>query len=211
MLNSLINWLADALGKAKRPEPGPARPETPDVVQYELQSFPETLARIAESQVGVRESGGNNKGPQVQAYQSTTWLAGTGWKWCAAFVCWCVWQTLQKLGLNPKGWKRPRTAGAYDFEAWGRGEKPHGANNGWTVLKSTPQTPPRRGDIITFTWSHIGIVTGYDAAKKIIYTVEGNAGAQEGSDAPSGDGVVAKKHHVTKCRRLIRYMGEGKA
>jgi hypothetical protein len=31
------------------------------------------------------------------------------------------------------------------------------------------------------------------------------------SDGTTGDGVVAKKQHVTKCRQLIRYMGEGKA
>lgn len=209
-MNPLLNWLADLLGKLKRPEPGQA-PDLGQVMAYEAQSFPETLARIAESQVGVRESGGNNQGPQVQAYQSTTWLAGTGWKWCAAFVCWCLWQTLQKTGLNPTGWKRPRTAGAYDFENWANGTKPHGPNSAWRCQRSTIQDPPRRGDIITFTWSHIGIVTGYDPTMKVIYTVEGNAGAFAQSDGTTGDGVVAKKQHVTKCRKLIRYIGEDKA
>lgn len=205
-LNTVIDFLANNLGKMKRPEAGPTAPTVADVVKYEAQSFPETLARIAESQIGVREKGGNNKGPQVQVYQSATWLAGTGWKWCAAFVCWCVWQAIQKLGITPKGWSRPRTAGAWDFEDWGRGLKPHGPNGAWKVFKSTPETPPRRGDIITFTWSHIGIVTGYDAKTKTIYTAEGNASVQDQSDGPSGDGVVAKKHHVTKCRMLIRYI-----
>jgi hypothetical protein len=208
-MNPLLNWLADLLGRLKSPETGKA-PDIAQVMAYEAQSFPETLARIAESQVGVRESGGNNKGPQVQAYQSTTWLAGTGWAWCAAFVCWCLWQALQKTGITPKGWKRPRTAGAYDFENWANGIKPHGPNTGWRCQNSTLTDPPRRGDIITFTWSHIGIVTGYDATMKVIYTVEGNAGVQDRSDGPSGDGVVAKKYHVTKCRKLIRYIGEGK-
>lgn len=208
-MNAFLNWLADALGRLKRPEVGQPLPIA-QVMAYEAQSLPETLARIAESQVGGREEGGNNKGRQVQAYQSTTWLAGTGWPWCAAFVCWCLWQAMQKTGLNPKGWKRPRTAGAYDFENWANGTKPHGKNAGWRCQNSTHDDPPRRGDILTFTWSHIGIVTGYDAAMKVVYTAEGNAGVQDRSDGPAGDGVVAKKHHITKVRKLIRYMGEAK-
>lgn len=200
-----LTWLVGILGRLQKPSAKSA-PPMGEVLTHETQPFVETLARIAESQIGVREVGGNNKGPQVQAYQAATWLAGTGWKWCAAFVCWCIYQALQIHG-EPKGWKRPRTAGAYDLENWGNGLHPHGSNKGWKVFKFTPETPPRRGDIITFTWSHVGIVTGYDAAAKLIYTIEGNAGTAMASDSHAGDGVVAKKHHVTKCRRLIRFIG----
>lgn len=204
--NSILNWLADSLGRAKVPVAGPVAPPVATALVHETQSLPETLARIAESQVGVREDPRkNNTGVQVQAYQSATWLAGTAWPWCAAFVCWCVWQTLQQLGLKPADWVRPRTTGAWDLENWGRGVSPHKRNGAWQVFRSTPQTPPRRGDIITFTWSHCGIVTGYDPKTKCIYTVEGNASAKEQPDAPTGDGVCAKKQHVTKCRMLIRY------
>lgn len=200
ILSLLFSWL----GRAQKPAKASA-PAFAEVMVKDTQTFPETLARIAESQVGVREVGGNNRGPQVQAYQQATWLAGTGWAWCAAFVCWVVYEAIQIHG-QPLGWKRPRTAGAYDLENWACSLPPHPANKGWKCFRSTPETPPKRGDILTFTWSHCGIVTGYDATKKTIYTVEGNAGSADVSDS-TNDGVVAKKHHVTKCRRLIRYHG----
>ena len=201
-MNTLITWLTTLLGKLQQPQLAQA-PALAQVMQHETQSFAETLARTAESQVGVVEVGGNNRGPQVQAYQSATWLTGTGWAWCAAFVCWCVLVSIRAQGMTLNGWQRPRTAGAYDLENWANGAKPHGFNKAWHCFTSTPATPPQRGDIITFTWSHCGIVTGYDAKTLTIYTVEGNAGAHQRSDSTQ-DGVVAKKHHVTKCRRLIR-------
>lgn len=204
-MNTFLSFLATLAGRLQRPQLGSPQPLAA-VMAYEVQSFPETLAKIAESQVGVVEVGGNNRGPQIQAYQSATWLAGTGWKWCAAFVCWVVWQALQKTGITPDEWKRPRTAGAWDLEEWAWGNKPHARNLKWTCFKSTPTTPPRRGDICTFTWAHVGIVTGYDPKTKLVYTVEGNAGASDTSDS-SADGVKAKKQHVTKIRRLIRYHG----
>jgi hypothetical protein len=52
----------------------------------------EKALEAAESQIGTTESPmGSNRGARVQEYQSSTTLAGTGWPWCAAFVCW-VWQ-----------------------------------------------------------------------------------------------------------------------
>lgn len=51
------------------------------------------------------------------------------------------------------------------------------------VSTSRNEFTPQRGDIIIFrwsdeepqyNWSHVGIVTGYDAQSKMIYTVEGN-------------------------------------
>ena len=110
-MNALISYLSTLLGSWQRATPGPHAPSVSAALRTETQSFAETLARIAETQVGVQEHGGNNRGPQVQAYQSATNLAGTGWPWCAAFVCWVVWQAIQKSGLSAS-WPRPRTPGA---------------------------------------------------------------------------------------------------
>lgn len=178
------------------------------VVTHETQSFGETLAKIAESQVGHHEQGGNNLGPDVVEYQKATWLTPGAWPWCAAFVCWCVWHAVQTLGMSPV-WKRPRTAGAYDLEQWAVG-KYGDMLNAFKVFASNPlksDTWPRRGDIVTFTWSHVGIVIGYDPTTKRLQTVEGNAGMSLTSDSASGDGVVRKEQHITKVRRLIRYVG----
>lgn len=182
--------------------------DVPQVIAHETQSFPETLAKIAESQVGHHELGGNNLGPDVVEYQKATWLTPGAWPWCAAFVCWCVWRTILTLGMSPV-WKRPRTAGAYDLEEWAVGK--YGAMfNTFKVFASHPTNPetwPRRGDIVTFTWAHTGIVTGYDQTTRRLQTVEGNAGRSLTSDSAKGDGVVAKEQHITKVRRLIRYVG----
>lgn len=201
-----MNVLASIFGlltRFQRPAAASA-PPLATVLAHETQSFPETLARIAESQVGKQEQGGNNLGPDVVEYQKATNLPPGSWPWCAAFVCWCVWLAIRTLGLSPL-WKRPTTALAYGLEDWAT--RTAGA---WCVITSVanrPDTWPRRGDIVTFTWSHTGIVTGYDPQTKKLQTSEGNAGLKKTRDTPSGDGVVAKDQHIANVRRLIRYVG----
>ena len=180
---------------------------TSQAFAHETQSFAETLARIAESQVGRHEQGGNNLGPDVVEYQKATWLPPGPWPWCAAFVDWCLWHTITTLGLSP-AWPRPKTAAAYDLETWAAGKygDTHGAWQVITSRKDKPETWPRRGDIVTFTFRHTGIVTGFDAKTGRLDTVEGNAGMKLMSDNTASDGVVRKDHHILKVRHLIRYV-----
>lgn len=206
MIAVLATWLAGLLGRLQRPASSSA-PALEEVMTHEAQSFAETLARVAESQLtvcpqGKCEIGGNNKGPQIREYQKATWLTPGAWPWCAAFVCWCVLQALNAVGGVPH-WKRPRTAGAYDLENWADGKHPHRPNGGWITL-SPKSIDPRRGDIVTFTWSHVGIVVDYDPVKKLVTTVEGNAGNANVSDSTAGDGVVRKTHTLSKVRRILR-------
>jgi hypothetical protein len=204
---NLLSSIALLLGRLQKPSAASA-PALAEVLHHETQTFGETLARVAESQIGKGEQGGNNVGPDVVEYQKATWFTPGPWAWCAAFVCWCVLQTIKVLGMSP-AWPRPRTAGAYDFEQWAAGK--YGRMFGAFVVITSrfpdKATWPRRGDIVTFTWPHIGIVTGYDPATRRVSTVEGNAGLERVSDSAAGDGVVAKEHHITKVRRLIRYVG----
>lgn len=204
---SIFAIIATWLARQQKPSASTLQP-VELVMPYETQSFGETLARIAETQVGHHEQGGNNLGPDVVEYQKATWLTPGAWPWCAAFVCWCVWHAIQTLGLSP-AWKRPRTPGAYDLEQWATGK--YGPMFGsWKVIASEihkPDTWPRRGDIVTFTWSHTGIVTDYDPVTKRVNTVEGNAGMLRLSDSAAGDGVVAKRQHISNIRRIIRYVG----
>ena len=55
----------------------------------------ENLVKIALSQVGVKESGGNNNGPEVRKYQSATELKPASWPWCAAFTGWIIREWLK--------------------------------------------------------------------------------------------------------------------
>jgi len=161
------------------------------------------IARIALSQDGVREVGGNNQGPQVVEYQAATWLAPAAWPWCAAFVDWCIREWLRKVdhfdplfgGMSPEAW-RPKTAGATDLERWARERR----------LVILPRTAPTQaGDIVIFAFSHCGIVTSdHPRATALLRTVEGNTGPAGLRDAESGDGVFQKKRPRTVVRSLIR-------
>lgn len=178
-------------------------PNTRDAYSRYLQSlkqttgFAEALATAAESQVGIKEQG-NNGGPDIRKYQASTWYEPAAWPWCAAFVCWC-WQ--QAALIADPGLQRPTTPGAWDFENWAR-------RVGAKLIKpyrpktSTPDTLARRGDIVIFTFSHIGIVvadqlTGLDALR----TVEGNTNP---GGSREGDGVYQKTRPPRKVRSLIR-------
>jgi hypothetical protein len=59
----------------------------------------DSLATVIYSQVGVREEGGNNRGPEVERYLAQAGL-GPGNPWCAAFMKWCMAQVGVKVSAN---------------------------------------------------------------------------------------------------------------
>lgn len=63
------------------------------------QSLAELTIEIALSYDGVREKGGNNRGPQVEAFQKSIGL-DPGDPWCAAFVCFCMKEAAKRLGVE---------------------------------------------------------------------------------------------------------------
>ena len=60
---------------------------SPKVQKRELSERVKCILSIAKNEVGVRESGGNNKGRRIGEYLKVTGLT-EGYAWCAAFVCW---------------------------------------------------------------------------------------------------------------------------
>ena len=157
------------------------------------------LATIAESQVGVRESG-RNSGVDVRKYQEATNLKERGFAWCAAFVDWCIkeWLTdseaVKWLGLKvrtPEEW-RPKTALAYGFLNWAK-DRPN------TTEVLMPSAKAQAGDIVMYTFSHVGIVISDNG--KTIQTVEGNTN-EEGSR--EGDGVYYRTRNKSLVRRYVR-------
>lgn len=137
------------------------------------------LADIAETQLGVvEEPRGSNSGPRILEYQRATDLAGTGWPWCAAFVCWVIAQAMKTHPgiVWPPNFRLPKTALAHGFPTWARAA-------GCKVLIGG-SLGIQRGDIAVYRFRHIGIVAkpptddghGFDA-------IEGNtdpAGSREG-------------------------------
>lgn len=168
-----------------------------------MSKFADELTRVAKTQIGVKEIGGNNRGPMIVEYQKTTWLKPGPWPWCASFVTWCINEILKskdvmkELGLKNatqvKNW-RPQTAGAFDFDKWGK-------EHGFKILPETEKA--KAGDLVTFDFSHIGIVIE-DQIDENIITVEGNTNGKGERDSVSGDGVWKKTRNYKLIRTLIR-------
>lgn len=168
----------------------------------------EKLIAIAESQVGVREIGGNNRGDQIREYQKATELAPAAWPWCAAFIDWCIkewledsqavkWLNLQRS--TPEQW-RPKTALAYGLTSWAR-KRPN------TTRVFTEKDRAKPGDIVTFDFSHVGFVVSENAGS--IITIEGNTNSKGSRDSESGDGVWRKTRKKTLVKDLIRINPSG--
>ena len=155
------------------------------------------MVRLAIAEVGVMEVNGTNCGPRVDEYKAATWLnPKVGWPWCAAFTCWLIREALINTGIKQtKTFKRPRTAGAWDFENWSL------AQDKSVLLKKPHRKDILPGDIVVFTFSHIGIAVSAPDAAGNINTIEGNtdtAGSREGG------GVFRKKRRLNQIRSRIR-------
>ena len=194
---SLVQVGLKELGHYQGTTRGIPGPKTEEAFQDYLSSlvaggadlFAENFASVAEGQVGVREEG-HNGGEDVRKFQRATWLDPGAWPWCAAFVCWC-YQQASKQASAPSI-KRPRTAGAWDFERWAK-------DQGVTLFK--PSVKAKRGDIVIFTFSHIGIAVA-DQDGEVVSTVEGNTNP---GGSREGDGVYKKTRKASKIRSLIRF------
>lgn len=153
----------------------------------------EKLVKLALSQVGIEEIDGTNCGPRVNEYKSATNLpANESWPWCAAFICWLVREAMKDGTYT---FKRPTTAGAWDFERWSL------AQDSSTQTKKPHGGDIKAGDIVIFTFSHIGLAIK-DAKDGFVETVEGNTDA-EGSR--EGGGVFRKTRPLAKIRSRIRF------
>ena len=156
--------------------------------------IPEKMVALAREEIGVSEVDGTNCGPRVDVYKAATWLdADKGWPWCAAFICWLIREAIEEEEVL---FKRPRTAGAWDFENWAKQE----TSNGIELRKPTNEDI-KAGDIVVFTFSHIGIAVKDIDSSGYVVTIEGNT---NGAGSREGGSVLEKKRHVSKIRSRIR-------
>ncbi len=170
-----------------------------------MSTFPlrQKLIEIARKEIGTIEIGTSNTGKRVGQYQASTSLGGTGWPWCAAFVCWCVKEWLKsadvRAALNlrspdhAEAW-RPKTAAAYGFHEWA-------AAHQMIVLDDSPSNVLHTGDIVTFDFSHVGILVTDEGS--LIHTIEGNTNGEGSRD---GGGVFAKTRPRSLARKFIRML-----
>jgi hypothetical protein len=168
-------------------------------------SLRKKLASIGAAEIGVREVGGNNRGPKIVEYQSATWLKPAPWPWCAAFVCWVIkqWALTEEaralLSLTNdrevEKW-RPKTAAAFDFANWAK-------ERNIPVLGRSARA--LAGDLAIFDFSHIGVVIrDQSKGSTQIVTVEGNTNGKGERDSTSGDGVWRKIRPTRLVRSYVR-------
>ena len=158
--------------------------------------LPERIASIAESKIGIRETGGANKGTALAEFFAADDYRPSpdhGYAWCAAFVCRIV-----QLAMEGRQWtfERPRSAGAWRFEDWSL------AQDASTWTKKNPGLDIKRGDLVIFKISHIGIAVSDADANGGFFCVEGNTGPNGGRD---GDGVYKKNRHTNLVKTRIRF------
>lgn len=161
------------------------------------------LTMIASREIGVQETGGNNCGKRIREYQSSTSLDPAPWSWCAAFVDWSIREWLKDkevvawLGLKNRTadqW-RPTTALAYGLTSWAK-KRPN------TTSIYNEKNRAVSGDIVTFDFSHTGIVLE-DCGDHIV-TIEGNTNGSGSRDSESGDGVWRKIRKKSLVKDFIR-------
>jgi len=90
---------------------------------------------------------------------------------------------------------QPRTALAYGFVTWAKARTR-------TTSIYTDQDAAQPGDIVTFDFSHVGIVLEDDG--KNLVTVEGNTNFSGTRDSENGDGVWRKIRPKSLARNFIR-------
>lgn len=168
--------------------------ETPIVKGDTQITFAERLVELAKKEVGVEEVNGTNCGPRVNEYKSATTLnAKQGWPWCAAFICWLFKEAMKEYSYT---FNRPTTASAWGFEAWASKQ------NSKVQLKKPHNDDIKPGDIVMFTFSHIGLaiskpMNGY------VDTIEGNT---DGQGSREGGAVLKKKRKLSSIRSRIRIL-----
>jgi hypothetical protein len=124
----------------------------------------------------------------VRDDKGTPFLTGN----CAAFICW-LFREAMKGGKYT--FKRPQTAGAWDFENWARQQDKS------VILKKPHRNDIKSGDIVVFTFSHIGIAISGPDVSGYVTTIEGNTDA---AGSREGGGVFIKKRKLSSIRSVIR-------
>lgn len=159
----------------------------------------EPLADIALPYVGAREASTNRMGtdPRMrEIFEADRYApdgSTDGYAWCCSFVSMCV-QKLIAQDTRYSGITPPRTPGVSTFRTvWAPRQ------NCAIFTSSSPDYSPHRGDIVVFTFSHIGIVTG--TASGAVETIEGNTNSRGSRD---GGGCMKKTRKLDLCRCFIR-------
>lgn len=150
----------------------------------------EPLADIARPYIGATEASGNSMGtdPRMREIFEADGHSENGrtdgYPWCCAFVCLCVQRLIaQSAAYNLV--RPPRTASVLNFRTrWAP------AQHCLVFPPNHATHRPHKGDIVVYTFSHIGIVES--VGDGMVRTIEGNTnegGSREGTTCEQKDRV----------------------
>jgi hypothetical protein len=148
------------------------------------------LIAIAKTQLGIHETSRNHGDGIAKYWTATNYPDGYDNRepYCAACVCWCI---KESNIFDEK--ERPKTAAAFGFENW--------ADNLYKKTKITRKpTKVKKGQLVIFSFSHIGIATSDSDNNNLFSTIEANTGANGSRD---GDGIYAKVRNISVVRSVI--------
>lgn len=159
----------------------------------------EPLADIARPYIGATESRSNRMGSDArmrEIFEADHLSPGgdtDGYPWCCSFVSLCVQKLIEQSPFYHQV-RPPTTASVSNFRTrWAPAQN-------CLVFRPSDQTQrPHKGDVVVYTFSHIGIVD--EVAANMVWTIEGNtneAGSREGT------AVLRKSRNFSIIRCFIR-------
>jgi alkaline phosphatase len=163
-----------------------------------MKTLSQHLKEVATEEIGVREIGYTNRGERVQQYQAATNLKGTGWPWCAAFICFVVREAMvrwEKEHGRKLTFKRPQTAAAYGFDEWSLAQD----NSTKTRRRHTGEPI---GIFSLHSTSHCGIAITKPDKNGFFLAIEGNSNTKGSRD---GGGVVRQRRNISNVRDWITF------
>jgi hypothetical protein len=166
-----------------------------------IMSKQKRLVEVANSYIGVKETGGDNKGPQVEAFQKALGGPAVQQSWCTDFVHYCAKQVDSEEGGTPYALYPSQLV----VEVWNKTDS------------SLRLSAPEPGCMILWEHykdghktglGHTGIVTRVGVDE--VDTVEGNTSDGSGINR-NGDGVYSRKRPITSSptstMRVLGFLG----
>lgn len=149
------------------------------------QTIANRIIQPAFSQLSRNVTYATNPGAIAEYFKATNYPTGAAGRepWCAAFVCWCI----QQSGLFDEN-SRPKNADAFGFDNWARQ-----SNVSSRVSLEYNPRDVKPGDIVAFSWSHVGIVTKSTPSESTFQTIEGN----------TGDGIIAQRNRQLSSVKFV--------
>lgn len=155
-----------------------------------------TTLEVARGYLGVRERGGENRGPEVTEFLRRANIHVPA-PWCAAYVNTCAEIGAEKLGVLSPLEEVPLQAYVQSyyqhFSKLGFIVEPHEVMPGDLFVLWYPHLK---------RYGHIGFVKDIDVRRNRYTTIEGNTNA---AGSREGDGVYSKTRHLGSRVKFIRW------